>query len=101
MLQLPQPSQVALAPQPHGPAIAYAQLGGLNLGPNNPAVQGHNGYAYGAGRLLRITRLYHYGIYIPYLDAQVKLFVGTYCGQYAGGWRAAAYGWFAAVSVMP
>jgi hypothetical protein len=40
-------------------------------------------------------------IYIPYLDAQVKLFARTVLWEYAGGWQAAAYGWFNGVSVMP
>jgi hypothetical protein len=60
LLQLPQPCQIGLAPQPHGPAVAYAQIGGLNFGRNNPAVQRHDGYAYGSSGLLRITGLCHY-----------------------------------------
>ena len=29
LLKLGDPAQICLAPKPHGPAIAYAQLGGL------------------------------------------------------------------------
>jgi hypothetical protein len=40
-------------------------------------VQGHHGYACGAGRLLGVTELCHTVIYIPYLGWLVKLFVSA------------------------
>ena len=60
LLQLSQAGQICSAPQPHGPAVAYAQLRGLNPFGHNPAVQGHDGYAYGACSLLSITALCPY-----------------------------------------
>ena len=77
LLQLTEPGQVCLAPQPHGPAVPYAQLGCLDLASHNPAVQGHYRNARCFGRLLRITGLCHTVIYIPYLVQEVKL---LFCG---------------------
>jgi hypothetical protein len=73
LLKLGQPCQVHVAPKPHGPAVTYAQLGGLNPFGHNPAVQGHYRNARCFGGLLRITRLCHDVIYIAYLSLLVKL----------------------------
>jgi hypothetical protein len=59
LLQLAQPGQVCLAPQPHSPTVAYVQLGGLKLFGHHPAVQGHNGNTRCFCRLLRVTGLCH------------------------------------------
>ena len=75
LLQLPEPVQVCLAPQPHGPAITDAQHGGLNLGGHNPAVQGHNRNTRCFGRLVRVKGLYHYVIYITHLSKHCKTLI--------------------------
>jgi hypothetical protein len=51
--------QIFFAPKPHGPAVAYAQLGGLKLFGRNPAVQGHYCNSRRFGGLLRFKRLCH------------------------------------------
>ncbi len=56
LLKDAQTVQIRFAPQPDGPAVTYAQLGGLNLFGHHPAVQRHNRYARRFGGLLRINR---------------------------------------------
>jgi hypothetical protein len=55
------PGQICFAPKPHGPAIAYAELGGLKFFAHHPAVQGHYCNTRCFGSLLRVAGLYHIG----------------------------------------
>jgi hypothetical protein len=75
LLKLAEPGQIRFAPQPHGPAVAYAQLGGLKPFTHHPAVQGHYCNTRCFGGLLRVTGLCHTVIYITHLGTVVKLFV--------------------------
>jgi hypothetical protein len=59
LLELAEPIQIRFAPQPHGPAVAYAQLRGLKPFGHNPAVQGHYRNARCFGGLSRVARLCH------------------------------------------
>src|SRR5579862_4827025 len=57
--ELAESIQICIAPKPYSPAVAYAQLGGLELFRHNPAVQGHYRNSRCFGGLLCIKGLCH------------------------------------------
>ena len=75
LLKVFQSCQIRLAPEPHGPAVTYAQRGGFKLFGHNPAVQCHYRNSRCFGGLLRVAGLYHNVIYITHLSQLVKLVV--------------------------
>jgi hypothetical protein len=72
-----QPGQVGPAPEPHSPAMPYAQVGPFNLSCSKPPLQCHDGNSHFASGPLRITNLLHTVRYITYLRELVKHFPRT------------------------